>query len=185
MYKWLIAATMIAVVATGCGTRYETSPSPQNNGQVQTHNEGGKKLIENRAEVEAHLESLAKGIDGVQNAHCVIVGHTAIVGIDVEGSLERSRVGTIKYSVAEAFRNDPYGIDAYVTADLDLSKRLEEIGTDVRNGRPVAGFAEELADIMGRIVPQLPRDVVPPAANNETGGVAGEASTPSSLSRKR
>ncbi|REK76228.1 YhcN/YlaJ family sporulation lipoprotein [Paenibacillus paeoniae] len=163
MYKWLTAAIVIALLATGCGARNETSPSPQNDRRYQAAQNGsGKKLIENRSEVESHLEELAKGVDGVENAHCVIVGNTAIVGIDVDGSLERSRVGTIKYSVAEAFRNDEYGVDAFVTADIDIANRIEEIGKDIRNGHPFSGFAEELADIMGRLVPQLPRDIVPP-----------------------
>jgi YhcN/YlaJ family sporulation lipoprotein len=90
-----------------------------------------------------------------------VFGNTAIVGIDVDARMERSRVGTLKYSVAEAFRKDPYGIDALVTADMDLSQRINEIGADIRRGRPIAGFAEEMADIMGRIVPQLPRDIIP------------------------
>lgn len=163
MYKWLSAAIVIALLATGCGARHDTSPSPQNDRRYQAAQDGsGKKLIENRSEVEAHLEELAKGVSGVENAHCVIVGNTAIVGIDVDGTLERSRVGTIKYSVAEAFRNDEYGVDAFVTADVDIANRLAEIGNDIRNGHPFSGFAEELADIMGRLVPQLPRDIVPP-----------------------
>ncbi|GKU78343.1 putative lipoprotein YlaJ [Paenibacillus sp. L3-i20] len=164
MYKWLTAAIVIIVMASGCGNsaRNETSPSPHNNANLETkQNESGKKLITDRAQVEAHLEGLAKGIDGVKNAHCVVLGNTAIVGIDVEGSLERSRVGVIKYSVAEAFQNDPYGVDALVTADIDISSRLNEIGADIRAGRPISGFAEELADIMGRVIPQMPRDVMP------------------------
>ncbi|MEK3882529.1 YhcN/YlaJ family sporulation lipoprotein [Paenibacillus sp. PL2-23] len=170
MYKWLSAAIVIAIVATGCsaGARNHSSPSPQNNGQVTAQqNTSGKKQIVDRTEVEAHLEELAKGIQGVDNAHCVVIGNTAIVGIDVDGNLERSRVGTIKYSVAEAFRKDPYGIDAFVTADIDINNRLREIGEDLRQGRPIAGFAEELADIMGRLVPQMPRDIVSPAVDDE------------------
>lgn len=169
MYKWFTAAIVIAILATGCGNgaRNETSPSPLNNGRMQAQSNSGKKLIQDRAKVEAHLEELARGIDGVQGAHCVVVGNTAIVGIDVDGALERSRVGTIKYSVSEAFQNDPYGIDALVTADIDIAARLQDIGNDIRDGRPIRGFAEELADIMGRIIPQLPRDVMPPAAESE------------------
>jgi YhcN/YlaJ family sporulation lipoprotein len=119
-------------------------------------------MIKDSAAVEAHLEQLAMNVEGVEGAHCVIIGNTAIVGIDVDGNLERSRVGVIKYSVAEAFRKDPYGVDAFVTADLDIASRLSEIGQDIRQGRPIAGFAEELADMMGRIIPQVPRDVTPP-----------------------
>ncbi|WP_424768271.1 YhcN/YlaJ family sporulation lipoprotein [Paenibacillus sp. sgz302251] len=164
MLKWLTSAIIVAIVATGCSTvaRNETSPSPQNNGKVRVQQtEPRKKEIKNSAQVAAHLEQLAKGIHGVKNAHCVVFGNTAVVGIDVDANLDRSRVGTIKYSVAEAFHNDPYGVDALVTADMDLSQRLNEMGADIRRGRPIAGFAEEMADIIGRVVPQLPRDVMP------------------------
>ncbi|MHA6484748.1 YhcN/YlaJ family sporulation lipoprotein [Paenibacillus sp. strain BS8-2] len=165
MYKWITATVVVSIILiSGCGTgvRNEPSPSPIDNGSVRTQqNNAGKKMITDSAAVEAHLEQLAMNVDGVNNAHCVIIGNTAIVGIDVDGTLERSRVGVIKYSVAEAFRKDSYGIDAFVTADLDISSRLAEIGQDIRQGRPIAGFAEELADMMGRIIPQVPRDVAP------------------------
>ncbi|MNP87044.1 Sporulation lipoprotein [compost metagenome] len=55
-----------------------------------------------------------------------------------------------------------------VTADMDLSSRINDIGEHIRKGRPLSGFASELADIVGRIIPQLPEDVKPqqnPAAN--------------------
>lgn len=107
---------------------------------------------------EDRLEQLAEGIREVKHANCVIMGNTAIVGIDVGGDIERSRVGTIKYAVAEALRKDPVGINAIVTADMDLNHRLQEIREEMSNGRPLQGIAEELADIIGRIVPQLPRD---------------------------
>ena len=100
-------------------------------------------------------------IPGVKGAHCVVFNNTAVVGIDVDSTMERSRVGTVKYAVAEAFRKDPYGIDAIVTADMDLSQRLREIQADMKRGRPFAGIAEEMADIIGRIVPQVPRDIQP------------------------
>lgn len=164
MFKWLTSAIIIAIVATGCTTvaRNETSPSPRNDGRVQTKQTEPRKMeIKNSEQVAAHLEQLAKGIDGVTNANCVVFGNTAIVGIDVDAKMERSRVGTIKYSVAEAFRKDPYGVDALVTADIDLSQRINEIGADIRRGRPIAGFAEEMADIMGRLIPQMPRDIMP------------------------
>ena len=55
-------------------------------------------------------------------------------------TMERSRVGTIKYAVAEAFHKDPYGIDAIVTADMDLSQRLREVRSGYERGRPFAGI---------------------------------------------
>nr|WP_233516705.1 YhcN/YlaJ family sporulation lipoprotein [Paenibacillus curdlanolyticus] len=160
----LASATVICLLVAGCGTvaRNETSPSPQNNNRVKAQQtEPRAKQISDPKQVQVHLEELAKGIHGVKNAHCVIAGNLAVVGIDVDSTLDRARIGTIKYSVAEAFRKDPYGIDAVVTADMDLSQRLREIGADIRRGRPFAGFAEEMSDIIGRIVPQMPRDTIP------------------------
>lgn len=98
-------------------------------------------------------------MEGVEDANCVILGNTAVVGIDVDGELERARVGTIKYAVAEALRKDPEGIDSIVTADADVTERIKEIGEHIRQGHPISGFASELADMVGRIIPQLPKDV--------------------------
>ncbi|CAM4040607.1 YhcN/YlaJ family sporulation lipoprotein [Cohnella lubricantis] len=169
----------LALSAAGCGTN-QASPAPNNNQGITAQNVTPRAVaspgISNPQAVAAHLEQLAKGVKGVSDANCVVFGKYAIVGIDVEKTLPRSRVGTIKYAVAEAFRKDPYGVDALVTADMDLDERIREIRQDVANGRPVAGFAEELADIVGRLVPQMPHSVVPPASpdgGTTAGGGAG------------
>ncbi|MBW7453681.1 YhcN/YlaJ family sporulation lipoprotein [Paenibacillus sepulcri] len=164
MSKWLASAMILCLLATGCGTvaRNETSPSPQNTKGVRVQQTTPhKEPISSPKQVAAHLEALANQVPGVKGAHCVVFNNTAVVGIDVDGKLDRSRVGTIKYAVAEALRKDPYGIDAAVTADMDLTHRLNEMGTDIRQGRPLQGFAEEMSDIIGRIVPQMPRDTQP------------------------
>lgn len=93
------------------------------------------------------------------------MNNVAVVGIDVDGKLERSRVGSIKYSVAEAIRKDPRGVKAFVTADMDISNRLNEMGRHISKGNPVSGFAAEMADIIGRIIPQLPEDTKPKGNN--------------------
>lgn len=151
---------LIMSLLTSCGTANKNaSPSPRNQ-QMNTQSVKSNDTDVNKdLSVKDHLEALAERVPGVTNANCVIMGNTAVVGIDVEGNLTRSRVGTIKYSVAEALRNDPRGMKSLVTADMDLSNRIAEIGNHVREGRPISGFASELADIMGRIVPQLPEDV--------------------------
>ncbi|CAH1209083.1 MULTISPECIES: YhcN/YlaJ family sporulation lipoprotein [Paenibacillus] len=124
--------------------------------EAENVNQTGKMPHEQRI---THLKTLAKKVEGVRDANCVIFGNTAIVGIDVDGKLDRARVGTIKYSVAEALRKDPEGVDSIVTADADVSERIKEIGEHIRKGNPVSGFASELSDIVGRIIPQLPKDV--------------------------
>jgi YhcN/YlaJ family sporulation lipoprotein len=112
-------------------------------------------------DVSVRLERLAESIEQVNDANVVVVGKTAIVGIDVDGNLDRSRVDVLKFTVAEALKKDPYGANAVVTADLDINARLKEIAADIRNGHPLAGFMNELGDMIGRIMPQLPSDLLP------------------------
>ncbi|WP_438351642.1 YhcN/YlaJ family sporulation lipoprotein [Paenibacillus sp. FA6] len=154
---------LVLTLLTSCGTASRNaSPSPQSqkmNKLSVTSTSNEKAGDAQDLSDKDHLEALAERVPGVTKAHCVIMGNTAVVGIDVEGSLTRSRVGTIKYSVAEALRTDPRGMKSLVTADMDLSHRIAEIGKHIREGRPVSGFASELADIVGRIIPQLPEDV--------------------------
>ncbi|MGN8769984.1 YhcN/YlaJ family sporulation lipoprotein [Paenibacillus barengoltzii] len=173
MRLWL-CLLLTATLLTSCGTRSEkASPSPNNQtgNAPQAHsvdpyatNINDKEVMSDQ-ERQEYLEQLVKKVPGVKGAHCVIMGKTAIVGIDVDSRLERARVGSIKYTVAEALRKDPHGAGAIVTADIDLNQRIAEIGKKIREGRPVSGFATELADIIGRIVPQIPNDTRPPEGN--------------------
>lgn len=104
------------------------------------------------------LVELATRVKKVNDATAVVFGKIAIVGIDVNADLDRPEVDVIKYSVAESLKEDPKGANALVTSDPDIVQRLREIAADIRRGKPVSGFAEELGDIVGRIMPQFPRE---------------------------
>ncbi|WEK53005.1 MAG: YhcN/YlaJ family sporulation lipoprotein [Candidatus Cohnella colombiensis] len=175
----LLIVALMSVAA--CGGRSSISDN-----QFQAQSAKGSTMdgVDKPQNVSAHLEQLALGVPGVKGANCVVFGKYAIVGIDVDEKMERSEVGTLKYSVAEAFLKDPYGVDAIVTADIDLAQRLREIKVDINNGHALTGFANELADIMGRIIPQMPRNIIPPKTPEDVGNqtlnnVQKQAKTPS------
>ena len=177
MRIWL-CLLLTATLLTSCGTvNKKASPSPQNQTgtvpRTQSVSPNANPNLANRGKMsdrdrQVYLEQLVKRVPGVQGAHCVVMGNTAVVGIDVDSRLERARVGSIKYTVAEALRKDPQGAGAIVTADMDLNQRLAEIGKKIRQGHPVAGVATELADIIGRIVPQMPNDTRPQTGESPT-----------------
>lgn len=171
-----LCVLIVASLLAGCNqVTKQASPSPQNQNEnaprVQNVQEQQNVNDDNQAKndqmsKQRHLEDIAKRTLGVNNAHCIIMGNTALVGIDVDAKLERARVGTVKYTVAEAIRKDPDGAGTIVTADVDLSQRIAEIGTKIREGHPISGFTTELADIIGRIVPQLTEDTNHEETNN-------------------
>ncbi len=113
------------------------------------------------------MVNLATSIPNVNDATAVVLGRYAIVGIDVNKNLDRSEVGSIKYSVAESLKNDPHGARAVVIADPDTNARLKEIYADIQNGKPVQGVMNELADISGRLMPEVPADIVEPSPANQ------------------
>ena len=101
------------------------------------------KKTENPQAIADRMVKIATRDPQVKSATAVVAGQYTLVGINVDPALDRGRVGTIKYSVAEALQEDPQGANALVTADPDLVGRLRELNEDIQNvaacGRPSRG----------------------------------------------
>src|SRR3954466_12845005 len=145
----------------GCGVKNEVAEQKQN--VISVKNSTVQKVDKQTGqEISKHLVSLASSIPNVNDATAVVLGNYAIIGIDVDKNLDRSEVGSIKYSVAESLKNDPHGARAIVVADPDINARLKEIGEDIQKGEPLEGIINELADIAGRVIPEVPADIEDP-----------------------
>lgn len=118
-----------------------------------TQNEN-KELTNNQ--IANHLVAVADSVPDVNNSVAIVLGPYAVVGLNVDGDLDRSRVGTIKFSVLEALQKDPYGKTAVVVADGDVADRISEMNKKIQEGYPVQGMVEELASIVGRYMPNFP-----------------------------
>jgi len=107
------------------------------------------------------LEAVAKKIPEVKKATAILVGKTAIVGIDVDKKLKSAKVDNIKYAVARALHKEPYGMNAVVTSDTDIGQRIMNVRNGIINGRPFSAFTNELGEIIGRIAPQMAAPMTP------------------------
>ncbi|OLP63148.1 hypothetical protein BACPU_34660 [Bacillus pumilus] len=112
------------------------------------------------SDVAQHLVNITEHVPDVNDATAIVIGRYAVVGIDVKDDLDRSKVETIKYSVAKALKNDPKGANAVVVADPDTVSRLKQMGKEIQEGRPVSGIMDELAAIVGRVMPEMPRNEI-------------------------
>lgn len=108
------------------------------------------------SEIANHLANVAASVPDVYGAAAIVAGPYAVVGIDVDQDLDRTRVGTLKYSVSEALSHDPYGKTAVVVADGDVLKRIRDMNDKIKQGYPVQAVVDELAAIVGRYMPYLP-----------------------------
>lgn len=158
---------MLCLFITGCSIGKKDNPNEkpeQKNVSMKNVNYTNKPNKPNEKAAD-HLASLAANVPGVNDATAVVVGKYAIVGIDVKAKLDRTRVESIKYSVAESLKNDPDGANAVVVADVDTYERLKQIGKQIKKGKTGEGILDELAAIVGRVMPQVPNDMI---ENRET-----------------
>ncbi len=158
-----------ALILIGCNhDNNDTAKNNNNeNGVVPVRNTEDQKYDRISSQKKAeHLVKLASGVPGVKDATAVVLGNIAVVGIDVDAKLERSDVDSIKYTVAESLKDDPHGADAIVIADPDVMERLREINEDIKNGAPIMGIMNELSDIVGRLMPEVPADLEDPKPKN-------------------
>jgi len=146
----------------GCGVKNEVAEEQKQNVVTVKNSTFQEVDKQTGKEISKHLVDLASSIPNVNDATAVVLGNYAIVGIDVNKGLDRSEVGSIKYSVAESLKHDPHGARAIVVADPDMNARLKEVTEDIKNGKPIQGIMNELADISGRLLPEIPADMVDP-----------------------
>jgi YhcN/YlaJ family sporulation lipoprotein len=165
MFRFLLFVMLLFTISA-CNTQNRGAETEKQN-VVNVKNTAVEEVDRKTGqEISRHLVKLATSIPDVNDATAVVFGKFAIVGIDVKSNIDRSEVGTIKYSVAESLKNDPYGARAIIVADPDVNARLREISEDIQNGEPIQGILNELSDITGRLMPEVPTDMVDPNPKN-------------------
>ncbi|MCM3572922.1 YhcN/YlaJ family sporulation lipoprotein [Mesobacillus subterraneus] len=164
----LVAAISFVLLLTACNGQNNANKADEDH-KVKVQNSAIEDVDrQSGQEISRHLVSLTTHIPNVDDAAAVVVGRYAIVGIDVKDRMERSEVDTVKYTVAEALKKDPHGARAVVVADPDITARLREISEDIQNGQPIQGIMNELSDITGRVMPEVPADMIEPQTKSPT-----------------
>ncbi len=159
-YFYILLFSSLILIVSGCGANNNAGENV-NDTRVKVQNTVDNHIDRKSGqEIASHLVELASSVPKVNDATAVVLGKFAVVGIDVDSKLERSRVQTIKYSVAESLQHDPYGANAIVIADADTMERLKQMKKQIEEGRPVTGILDELAQIVGRLVPDIPNDLI-------------------------
>ncbi|MBM6618601.1 YhcN/YlaJ family sporulation lipoprotein [Bacillus suaedaesalsae] len=155
----MILSIICFALMAGCNNNNEARKNEENE-FIQVKNQVIEKDDPRSSEeIAQNLVKLASSVPNVNDATALVIGNVAVVGIDVNSKIDRSRVGTIKYSVAESLKHDPHGANAIVIADPDANVRLRQMGKEIKQGRPISGIMNELSAMVGRLMPELPADI--------------------------
>lgn len=160
--RLFIYSSVLLIFLVGCANN-NTQEGQQN---IVNQNADGEILVEQSSyeqnnqltnnEIATHLANIASEVPDVKDAAAIVAGPYAVVGIDIDEQSDREQVGTIKYSVGEALKDDPYGKTAVVIADADMMQRFRDMNNKIQQGYPVRGVVEELSEIVGRYMPSFP-----------------------------
>lgn len=152
-----IYVVLISIILGCQQNAAEENPEKQRSLGVPAQVEDSKNENNKSAEeIAEHLVHLSERVPEVKGATAIVLGDLAVVGVDVNDNLDRSDVGVVKYEVAEALKHDPHGAYAFISADPDVNGRLKEMQKEIKAGHPIAGIMNELAAIVGRLIPVIP-----------------------------
>lgn len=163
--RYLFSIFLIsALVLTGCTVNQGAPKTDQENNDgtpIDVKNSVDEQVDRKTGQqISKHLVDVATRIPEVNDATAVVLGKFAVVGIDVNSTLDRNKVESVKYSVSESLMHDPYGASAVVIADADTNTRLREMAREIEEGRPIVGILDELAAIVGRVIPEIPSEIL-------------------------
>ncbi len=160
MFFKYICILMLSILLVACqqdDNNQATNEETQDNGMIHVKNSDPIEREElSNQEIADRLANIADRMPDVDRATALVAGPYTVVGIEVNKDFDRSKVGSIKYTVAEAVHKDPYGREAIVVADPDVVERVEHMGDKMAQGHPVQGIIDELSALIGRIMPEVP-----------------------------
>ena len=106
-------------------------------------------------QLEDRIQQDVERINGVNNAIVLVNGNTAYVGIDSGKNITDNNMNDLKDQVIERTRRaNPEITRVYVSSDMDTTERLRGYGTQVRAGRPITGFVNEIEEMFRRPLPR-------------------------------
>lgn len=94
-------------------------------------------------------------IDGIKSANVVISDERALIGVDIENTAEGKITDELKSKVESTAKKADKEIKTVaVSADPDIFNRLSNIGTGIKEGKPLSEFGTEIEEIFRRIMPK-------------------------------
>lgn len=135
-----------------------TADNNDNNGNTNDVNKSATDDLADNADMSQRAEKVAKAIvddvDDVEDAHVVISEHAAYAAVKIKADDPQGEAEAVKEAVIKSAKEaDKDLTDVYVSESPDIFTRLEEIGDDIGEGRPISGFVEELENLFVRVTP--------------------------------
>lgn len=108
MRSFLMFILLVGFILNGCSTNENAREENrgENYSRTITVKDSVRENVDRKSgqEIARRLAKIAENVPDVNDATAVVLGNYAVVGIDVDKKLDRSKVESIKYSVAESLK---------------------------------------------------------------------------------
>lgn len=95
-------------------------------------------------------------INGVEKATVIITGEVALVGLNITNNISNEQITKIKKEAEQMTLNTDTSIkNAAITSAPEIVDRIVNISSDIANGKPLSGLADELGSLIRRITPTI------------------------------
>ena len=99
-------------------------------------------------------KAIVDGVEDVEDAHVVISEHIAYAAVKIKADDAKGEAEAVKEAIIKTAKEaDSDLTDVYVSESPDVFTRLQEMGTDIGEGKPISGFVEELENLFTRVTP--------------------------------
>lgn len=106
-------------------------------------------------DVAERVAEIAENVQGVESSVVVVISNLALVGITLDRDVNEP--DRVKEEVAKRVENNERSIvNAYVSANPDIVKQLEEISAGIKRGEPVSSFFDQITDVLQRMRSENP-----------------------------
>lgn len=94
-------------------------------------------------------------VTGVNDSRVILSNNRALVGVTLNPGVKGSMTDQMKSNIEKAVKTADNQITSVaVTADPDIYTRINNVGTGMRNGRPLSEFGSEVEELFRRVIPR-------------------------------
>jgi YhcN/YlaJ family sporulation lipoprotein len=94
------------------------------------------------------IEDDVRKVDNVRSAVVLLNGGTAYIGVNLEDGVAGRATESVKDNVETAAKKSDRTLTrVYVTTDAGSVARLRDFAAEIKRGRPISGFMEELNEM--------------------------------------
>jgi len=132
----LLLVLILAFTLTGCPMTKTQSKQP-------------KATPQDRKVVMEKIDGVASEMTGVKNAYSVLLGNTALVGVELENpKISKAEMFKMEEAVGKRIIKEVNVVrTVYTTAAPDAVQRVKEMSQKVRKGQPVNKFEKDIKGI--------------------------------------